>query len=215
MQDSTTSKEKILKQIRKALIQKSAYEVPDVNMVSEIFTSSEEPLEIQFAQNFIALNGKFIFCENESEFIENIDFISKDNKWENLFCLEPSIKELLSKGNINFSDKEDDFLDTNIGFTLCESLVARTGSIVITSRQASGRRLPIYANIHIVLAYTSQLVYNIGDALKGVDKKYAGKTPSMITTISGPSRTADIEKTLVQGAHGPKEVYVFLIDDMD
>lgn len=35
----------------------------------------------------------------------------------------------------------------------------------------------------------------------------------MISLISGPSRTADIEKTLVMGAHGPKELYVFLIDD--
>jgi L-lactate dehydrogenase complex protein LldG len=35
----------------------------------------------------------------------------------------------------------------------------------------------------------------------------------MISIISGPSRTADIEKTLVMGAHGPRELYVFLIDD--
>ena len=35
----------------------------------------------------------------------------------------------------------------------------------------------------------------------------------MISVITGPSRTADIEKTLVMGAHGPKDVYVFLVDD--
>jgi L-lactate dehydrogenase complex protein LldG len=44
-------------------------------------------------------------------------------------------------------------------------------------------------------------------------QKYDGALPSMISFATGPSRTADIEKTLVLGAHGPKEVYVFLIDD--
>jgi L-lactate dehydrogenase complex protein LldG len=214
MQDSTTSKEKILKQIRKALTHKSPQEIGDVDKESEIYTSSEEPIEIQFAQNFLALNGKFIFCENENEFIENISFIAKDNNWKNLFCLEPYIKDFLYKANIKFSDQETEFLDTDIGLTLCECLIARTGSVMITSKQASGRRLPVYSNEHVVIAYTSQLVYNIKDALKLIKEKYNSQLPSMITTISGPSRTADIEKTLVQGAHGPKEIFVFLIDDL-
>jgi len=211
---STTSKEKILKKIRKALIHKSNQEIGDVDKESEIFTTSEEPLEIQFAQNFSALNGKFVFCENEEEFIENFDFISKDNEWQHIFCLEPRIKELLQKGKIKFSDKEKDLLQTDIGLTFCECLVARTGSVMITSKQASGRRLPIYTNFHIVVAYTSQLVNNIKDGLKLIKEKYNNHLPSMISTITGPSKTADIEKTLVQGAHGPKEIFVFLIDDL-
>ncbi len=214
MQSSTTSKEKVLKKIRKALIHKLPREMGDMDSESEIFTSSEDPLEIQFAQNFSALNGRFIFCENENEFIENLSFIAKDNEWKNIFCLEPAIKGLLNKGKIKFSDKEGDFLKTDIGLTLCECLVARTGSIVITSKQTSGRRLPVYANFHIVVAYTSQLVYTIKDALKLIREKYNNQLPSMISTITGPSLTADIEKTLVQGAHGPKEIFVFLIDDL-
>lgn len=213
MRDSTTSKEKILKKIRKALTHKSSQEIGDVDKESEIYTTSEEPLEIQFAQNFSALNGKFVFCENEAEFIESFDFIAKDNNWENLFCLEPNLKEVLNKGKIKFSDKEENLLATDIGLTFCECLVARTGSVMITSKQASGRRLPVYANFHIVVAYTSQLVPDIKDALKLIKEKYNNQLPSMISTVSGPSRTADIEKTLVQGAHGPREIFVFLIDD--
>src|SRR3989344_7499162 len=104
MRDSTTSKEKILKKIRKALIHKSTQEIGDVDNDSEIFTASEESLEMQFAQNFTALNGKFIFCENEAEFLENFDWIVKDNEWKHLFCLEPKIKDLLKKAKIKFSD---------------------------------------------------------------------------------------------------------------
>ncbi len=46
-----------------------------------------------------------------------------------------------------------------------------------------------------------------------IRKKYEGNFPSMINMATGPSRTADIEKTLVLGAHGPREVYVLLIDN--
>lgn len=213
MQDSTTSKEKILKKIRKALIRKSTLEIGDVDKDSEIFVTSEEPPEIRFAQNFAALNGRFVFCENENEFIESFAFLAKDNEWENIFCLEPSLKDMLLKGNIKFSDRENDLLKTDIGLTLCECLVARTGSVMISSKQASGRRLPVFANFHIVVAYSSQLVENVKDGLKFIKEKYS-QLPSMISTISGPSRTADIEKTLVQGAHGPREMFVFLIDDV-
>jgi L-lactate dehydrogenase complex protein LldG len=214
MQDSTTSREKVLKQVRTALIQRSSIEMKDVDNESDIFTRSEDSLEVTFAQNFSEINGKFIFCESENELIENIALVSKENNWRNIFCLEPSIKEFLNQAQIAFSDSENDFLNTDIGLTFCECLVARTGSVVISSKQLSGRRLLVFSNIHVVVAYSSQLVPDIKDALKFIRKKYNNHLPSMITAISGPSRTADIEKTLVQGAHGPKEVFLFLIDDI-
>ena len=213
--DETKSREKILKKVRKALIQKSPVELPnDLDFDSDIFSSSEDALELQFAKAHTTLNGKFLFCENEEDFIQNIASLIKENAWENVFCLEDEVKRLLKKALVPFSDNETgNIVNTDIGVTLCECLVARTGSVIVSSRLISGRRLPVYANIHIVVAYTSQLVYNIKDALKLLKNKYGEQLPSMISTITGPSRTADIEKTLVQGAHGPKEIYVCLIDD--
>ncbi|MEO6732723.1 MAG: LUD domain-containing protein, partial [Ferruginibacter sp.] len=70
----------------------------------------------------------------------------------------------------------------------------------------------VYAPVHICIAYTNQLVYDIEDALQSLKDNYTNNFPSLITFASGPSRTADIEKTLVTGVHGPKEVYLFLID---
>ncbi len=81
----------------------------------------------------------------------------------------------------------------------------------MSSAQQSGRTTSVYAPVHICIAYTSQLVYDVKDALTLAKNKYA-KLPSLITFATGPSRTADIEKTLVVGVHGPKEVYCFLID---
>ena len=50
--------------------------------------------------------------------------------------------------------------------------------------------------------------------LKNIKEKYSGQLPSMVSFATGPSRTADIEKTLVVGVHGPKEVYLFLVDKL-
>ena len=82
----------------------------------------------------------------------------------------------------------------------------------MSSAQQSGRTVSAYAPVHICIAYAHQLVYDTIDALKGIKGKYGTNIPSFITFAAGPSRTADIEKTLVVGVHGPKEVYLFLID---
>lgn len=85
---------------------------------------------------------------------------------------------------------------------------------MVSSGLSSGRRLNFFPEKHLVVAYASQLVPETKDALISMREKYNGKLPSMITQISGASRTADIEKTLVMGMHGPKEIYVFFVDDI-
>ena len=89
-------------------------------------------------------------------------------------------------------------------------MVARTGSVLVSSASQSGRQLNVFPPIHIVLAHVSQLVNYLDEALVAIQQKYGNHLPSIISTITGPSRTADIEKTLVLGAHGPKEFVVFL-----
>ena len=91
-------------------------------------------------------------------------------------------------------------------------MVARTGTIVLSSAGESGRTASVYAPVHICIAHTSQLVYDIKDALLQLKEKYAGKFPSLISFASGPSRTADIEQILVRGVHGPGEIHVVLVE---
>jgi L-lactate dehydrogenase complex protein LldG len=110
----------------------------------------------------------------------------------------------------NFSNVE--LKDCDVSITSCEALVARTGGVVMSAAQQSGRTVSVYAPIHICIAYTNQLIYDVKDALQFIKEKYGEKLPSFITFATGPSRTADIEKTLVVGVHGPKEVYLFLVE---
>lgn len=118
----------------------------------------------------------------------------------------------MAASSIPFSDKPEELSKHKITVTLCESLVARTGSILISSGQAAGRKLHGFPDVHVVLANSEQIVPDIQDAFAALKSKYKGEIPSLVSLVSGPSRTADIEKTLVLGAHGPKEIYVFLLD---
>ncbi|NCB08470.1 MAG: hypothetical protein EOM73_09935, partial [Bacteroidia bacterium] len=96
------------------------------------------------------------------------------------------------------------------GITGCEFLIAHTGSVMVSSAQKGGRQMSVYPPIHVVIAQKSQLVGYLDEAYSGIQKKYGRNLPSQLTLITGPSRTADIEKTLVMGAHGPRELHVFL-----
>ena len=97
------------------------------------------------------------------------------------------------------------------GITACESLVAQTGSILVSSRTCGGRALTILPHVHVVVATVDQVVATLGEALHGVRDRHGGRLPSMLSFITGPSRTGDIERILVLGAHGPKELIVILV----
>ncbi|MBC8489665.1 MAG: lactate utilization protein [Bacteroidetes bacterium] len=211
--EETTSREKVLKKIRNALINKTENPYPSVDIESLVYHEFEDTLDITFAHEFTKAEGKFIYCENEKELYDNLISLIAEKKWVNIFCLEPDIKKTLDNAGIPFKSEKADFTKMEAGITYCEYLIARLGSIMITSRQTSGRRLNVFPENHIVIAYTSQIVADLKDALKNIKEKYINNMPSLISVITGPSRTADIEKTLVMGAHGPKELYLFLIDE--
>ncbi|MBU0695358.1 MAG: lactate utilization protein [Bacteroidetes bacterium] len=212
MKDSTTSKEKFLKKIRKALLEKRDNPYPNLEDLP-LYPSTTELPEVIFAEEFTKVSGQFIYCEDEIQFIENILLLAEEKKWRKIYCWEPELQELLNRYEYPYYATDKDFELAEVGLTLCEALIARNGSIMVTNANAAGRRLSIFPHCHVVIAYTSQLVMDLKDAFKIIKNKYGNQLPSMISTITGPSRTADIEKTLVLGAHGPKELFVFLLDD--
>jgi L-lactate dehydrogenase complex protein LldG len=210
--DETTTREKIFKSIRNALIEKTSVPFPNVDFESSVFLPLRESLDVTFAQEFTKVAGKFIYCENEADMAEKLKYLIDQNKLEEVFCIEERLRMLLNEHGIVLNETSTEFQNVKVGITLCEFLVSRLGSIMISSRQLSGRRLNVFPEIHIVVAYTSQLVPDLKDAFAQLKIKYQNVIPSMITVITGPSRTADIEKTLVLGAHGPKEIYVLLVE---
>jgi L-lactate dehydrogenase complex protein LldG len=211
MRDITTSKEKLLKKIRKALLEKRDNPYPNLEDLPHYAPSDEVP-EVLFAEQFTAISGQFVFCEDELQFIENLLELAEERKWRKIYCWEPPLQEILTRFDYPYFETDKDFEQADVGFTLCEALIARNGSILLSNANMAGRRLSIYPPVHIVLAYTSQMVIDLKDGFKLIKNKYGNNMPSMISNVTGPSRTADIEKTLVLGAHGPKELFVFLLE---
>jgi len=210
--DETTTREKIFKSIRNALIEKTPVPFPNVDFESSVFLPLRESLDVTFAQEFTKVAGKFIYCEDEADMAEKLKFLIEQNKLEEVFCVEDRLRLLLEEHGIVLNKAITDLQNVKVGITLCEFLISRLGSIMVSSHQLSGRRLNVFPEIHVVVAYTTQLVADLKDALAQLKIKYQNVIPSMITVITGPSRTADIEKTLVIGAHGPKEIYVLLVE---
>jgi L-lactate dehydrogenase complex protein LldG len=105
----------------------------------------------------------------------------------------------------------NDLESCDAGLTECEALVAQTGSVLVSAPSAGGRALSVLPPHHIVLARRSQVVPDLSAALQRVQEKYQGKFPSFLSFISGPSRTGDIERILVLGAHGPKKLTILLL----
>ncbi len=208
---ANTAKENILKKIRQALAHPVPVPFPQSEGNDSVFQLSTKELELEFAENFTSLLGRFSFCANEKELVEQLNTLAIARKWEKIFCVEDDVKQnLFANGFTNIAATDLKTCDASI--TSCELLIARTGSLLLSSASQSGRTVSVYAPVHICIAYSNQLVYDIKDGLQILKEKYKNNLPSLISLATGPSRTADIEKTLVVGVHGPKEVFCFLVD---
>jgi L-lactate dehydrogenase complex protein LldG len=93
--------------------------------------------------------------------------------------------------------------------TLAEALVAQTGSVFVSS-SCGGRGASVAAPVHIVVATLDQLVPDLDAAFARLRERGAQEKNSMLCLVTGSSRTADIEKILVMGAHGPRRLVVVL-----
>lgn len=205
-----TARENILKRIKQALKQPVPVPFPAASADNHFVPMTQEPV-LEFAERFTALQGKFCYCSGVSELAEQLRMLAEKREWKKIYCRDKQIKDGL-KSNGYEPEYHGSLASCDAAITGCEYLVARTGSILLGSGNESGRTVSVYAPIHICIAYAHQVKADFADGIEALfepGKKY----PSMVTLATGPSRTADIEKTLVVGVHGPKEVYCFLIEE--
>ncbi|CAN5479152.1 hypothetical protein BH11BAC2_BH11BAC2_21220 [soil metagenome] len=211
--DESTTREKVLKKIRASLLSKTPNPYPKLDFDTSVFHQTDEDPVLVFSDRFSEAGGKFFLIDNELEFAEGLVELGMQHKWLNIVCTEDGLSNLLTECELPHQMDVDDLSKMDIAVTTCECLIARTGSIMLSSKEQS-RTAVAYAPVHVILARASQLALDIKDATTWLRHKYA-KLPSGISIITGPSRTADIDGQLVLGAHGPKDVYLFLVDDRE
>ena len=123
---------------------------------------------------------------------------------------EPALRQLLKTDRkIIWSSAGPPPESAQATISLCEALIAQTGSIFVSSA-CGGRGASIVAPVHIVYATLDQLVPDLETTLLAATRNQTLSRSSFAGVISGSSRTADIEKILVQGAHGPRRLVVIL-----
>ena len=205
----SNARDTIFKKIKQALKQSVPVPFPATQPLPPYPALQQEPA-LEFAERFTNLQGRFSYCSSEAELVTQLNALAEKRKWEKIFCREAALREMLNASGFPFN-YHPTLADCDAAITGCEYLVARTGSILLSSAGESGRTVSVYAPIHICIAYTHQVVEDISDGLEKVLLQNS-TYPSLLTLATGPSRTADIEKTLVVGVHGPKEVFCFLID---
>lgn len=93
--------------------------------------------------------------------------------------------------------------------TTAEALVALTGSVLV-SASCGGRGASVVAPVHIVVASADQIVADLDAVFALMRERNTATQNSYVCLITGSSRTADIEKILVMGAHGPIRLIVVL-----
>jgi L-lactate dehydrogenase complex protein LldG len=102
-------------------------------------------------------------------------------------------------------------IDDTVSITECFSAVAETGTLILFSSKESPTTLNYLTEIHIVILHQKNIDASYEDAWDKV--RQLPQLPRCINMITGPSRTGDIEQKTLVGAHGPRELQIFLMMD--
>jgi len=171
-----------------------------------------------FARNSAQLKSTFYLLENEAAAAQKLAEIAVAEEWKRVAAHGDGANGAATRKMVSglklagiWTDSGYDVREMescDVGISECDALVAQTGSVVVTTRSAGGRALSVLPPHHVALARRGQLVADLPAAFELIEKKYAGNYPSFISFITGPSRTGDIERILVLGAHGPKKLTI-------
>jgi L-lactate dehydrogenase complex protein LldG len=101
--------------------------------------------------------------------------------------------------------------DDKVGVSGSYCAIAETGTLMLLSGQSTYASTSLLPDTHIAIVPTSRIVRSMEDAFDLLRKEHRD-VPRQVAFVSGPSRTADIEMTLVLGIHGPYRVHIVLVD---
>ena len=176
------------------------------------FTSKEIviPLDEKFAENFTNTGGKFLYCINQDEVLDAVSSIFSENNWDEVLSFDNELNNLLSKTDLTFSDSTG---PNSVFFTTCEALIANDGSILISSNQLKGRKLPNLPYDFIIFTKIDRIIENRSDGLGSLISRYGKNIPSGITTVKGPKTVTGTNNILDSGSiNTSKSIYLLLVE---
>ena len=204
--------------------------VEDRKRLLETLTEAAEPINLKV----IPVNDVGAVATAIAELVRDKDPEWGDPKsvaaWQHPLIESLNLPEALSEQgvpvvftdlqNTDEADLRRRVIASYIGVTSADFCMADTATLVMRTRPGQARSVSLLPSIHIAVIEIDQIIADLKElyALLKWDplKRKEGVTNCM-TFISGPSKTADIEATMIDGAHGPREVYTFVIapDDFE
>jgi L-lactate dehydrogenase complex protein LldG len=208
------SREKIFAAIRRGLHESEKFKAErgDRSPLKKVPAAGFESMFDKFQTELTKLGGEAVVFDSENE---SSKFIA-DHVGQNVFIYDeilPAHKSILddikvpvkTSSNFDFGYDKREAAVFESAISPCVACVAETGTVVI----AGDMRLPAaLATKLFIIAEPQSLISSLDDLFTDKYKNFKG---SNLFLITGPSRTADIEKQLVTGVHGPKEVFVIFI----
>ncbi|MFC0170845.1 lactate utilization protein C [Pseudoduganella danionis] len=108
--------------------------------------------------------------------------------------------------------KAELFNSIDAGFTVARSGIAATGTLIVVPDAGTPRTVSLVPPLHIALVYASTLYADMHAAARS--EGWSNGMPTNLVMISGPSKTSDIQQTLAYGAHGPRALWLIIVDDV-
>jgi L-lactate dehydrogenase complex protein LldF len=212
---ANNSRDLTLVRIREALSESPPIQYQATNSQQRSVLPSVHDLTAQFTKNAATLRAEFFDLPDETAAKAKLFELTQHHGWKKLATHQGSLTNALVPRSLPLLDTTHGYEVTELescdaGISECDALIAQTGSVLLTSRSGGGRALSVLPEHHVVLARRSQLLADLPAAYELLHQRYGSAWPSLMTFITGPSRTGDIERILVLGAHGPKKLTILL-----
>ena len=124
--------------------------------------------------------------------------------------LERLVRLVAVQVEMTTTPSSSELFDIDIGITNAQGAIAETGTLVLDSSRERNRLISLVPPVHIAIVEASKIYSTLGEALAVLQSD--NEISPVVTFVTGPSRTADIELTLAIGVHGPQELYVIVYD---
>ena len=234
-----SSRDFILSRIRTALnAHPGASELPPAPQVWPIRQKTVDEMAKIFQESIVQVAGEVVFCPSWEEAAQQVEArLKKSNAKKIGMAKRPVVEQLIQKSSALTAPGSDfelvtapakpndvsgpEMAELDASLVGAEILLADTGSCVVSSSTAFDRMLCYLPPTCFVLATKSMLREHLPAAWPEISARLtAPVNPALpvqkhgeFLIVTGPSRTADIEKILILGVHGPKQLTVLLIDD--
>ena len=166
----------------------------------------DDSIDVIFAKKLIQNNGIFLYCDNRNELIQTIKALTHKLNTNLIYCTESILQKFLKDANIEHDNIN--YSECDAILSSCEYLLAHHGKIMLSSKQLGPHSIKNLPKEHIIIAYTSQIVKNLNEAMYGINTRYMDNLPSTITTITSSKKDNDTNTE-----RNIKNLSVLLIED--